>query len=82
MLAILLLVVLVSPALVGPAVRCTWTYSPTLNRYDSLCSDGTRAVSTWSPTLQRWQTTITNSPRQTCMATMNPHTQKVEVRCP
>jgi hypothetical protein len=62
LLAVLLLA-LASAALAGP-VRCTSTYSPTLNRYDSLCDDGTRSVSTWSPTLQQWQTTITASPRQ------------------
>jgi hypothetical protein len=39
------------------------------------------AMSTWSATLQRWQTTITESPWQTCTGQLNPRTQQVEVRC-
>jgi hypothetical protein len=78
-LAVLLLA-LASPALAG-SVRCQTYHEPTLNRLQTLCDDGTRAVSTWSPTLQRWDTTITASPRQTCTGHMNPRTQQVEVRC-
>ena len=53
MLAILLLVALVRPALAGPAVRCTTHHEQTLNRLQTLCSDGTRAVSTYKRTLDR-----------------------------
>jgi hypothetical protein len=55
--------------------------SPTLNRYDSLCDDGTRAVSTWSPTLQQWTTTVTPPPGQTCTGRLNPKTRQWEGRC-
>jgi hypothetical protein len=44
-----LLLALASPALADATrapVRCTSTYSRTLNRYDILCSDGTRGLST------------------------------------
>ena len=51
----LLLLLLASPALAGPAVRCQAHHKPTLNRLQTLCSDGTRAVSTWSPTLRQWE---------------------------
>jgi len=74
------LVFLASPTLAGP-VRCTAYEEKTLGRWKTLCADGTRSVSTWSPTLQRWQTTITESPRQTCTGQMNPRTHQVEVRC-
>jgi len=77
---VFLALALASPALAGP-VRCQTHHDPTLNRLQTLCDDGTRAVSTWSPTWQRWQTTITNSPRQTCTGQLNPRTQQVEVRC-
>jgi hypothetical protein len=81
-LAVLLLpLAWASVALAGP-VRCTTYEEQTLNRLQTLCDDGTRAVSTWSPTLQQWQTTIITSPRQACIGRMNPRTQQVEVRCP
>jgi hypothetical protein len=80
-LVILALVFLASPALAGPTGRCTSTYSPTLHRYDTLCSDGTRAVSTWSPTLRQWTTTVTPPPGQTCTGRLNPTTRQWEGRC-
>ena len=78
MLALLLLA---SPTLAGPAVRCQTHHEPTLNRLQTLCSDGTQAVSTWSPTLQQWQTRITESPRQTCTGHLNTKTRSWEGRC-
>lgn len=71
--------VLAGPALAG-RTRCTTYEEKTLNRLQTLCDDGTRAGGTWSPTLQRWQTTITESPRQTCTGSLNPRTQQVEGR--
>jgi hypothetical protein len=80
-LALLLALVWVSPTLAGPAVRCQTSHEPTLNRLQTLCSDGTRVVSTWSPTLQRWDTTVTPLLGQTCTGQLNPRTHQVEVRC-
>jgi hypothetical protein len=76
----LLLLLLASPALAGP-VRCQTHHEPTLNRLQTLCDDGTRAVSTWSRTLERWESTVTPPPGQTCTGHMNPRTQRVEMRC-
>jgi hypothetical protein len=56
-----LLLALASPALAGP-VRCTTYEEKTMNRLQTMCDDGSRAVSTWSPTLQQWQTTVTPPP--------------------
>jgi hypothetical protein len=76
----LLLLLLASPALAGP-VSCRTHHEPTLNRLQTLCDDGTRAVSTWSPTLQSWPTTVTPPPGQTCTGQMNPRTHHWEGRC-
>jgi hypothetical protein len=77
--ALVLLVVLASPALAG-TVRCTTTENTLLNYLETLCSDGTRAVSRWNAILERWETTITTSPRRDCTAQMNPFSRQVEVR--
>jgi hypothetical protein len=77
---VLLALALASPAGAGP-VRCTTVEEPTLNRLQTICSDGTRAVSTWSPTLQQWTTTILPPPGQRCTGVFNPKTQQVEVYC-
>jgi hypothetical protein len=74
------LLALASPALAGP-VRCQTHQEPTLNRLQTLCDDGTRAISTWSPTLQRWETTVTPAPGQTCAGRFNPITKTWEGRC-
>jgi hypothetical protein len=63
------------------ACQCARDSNRLMNRLQTLGADGTRAVSTWSATLQQWQTTVTASPRQTCMGQMSPRTQQVEVRC-
>ena len=68
------------PALAGP-VRCTTYKEQTMNRLQTLCSDGTRATSTWSPTLQQWTITVTQPPGQTCTGRLNPRTRQWEGRC-
>jgi hypothetical protein len=79
-LAILLALAWALPALAS-LVHCTTHEEKTLDRLQTVCDDGTRAVSTWSPALQRWQTTITESPRQACTRQMTSRTHPVEVRC-
>ena len=46
----------------GRPGRCQTHHEPTLNRLQTLCSDGTRAVSTYNRTLERWDTTVTLPP--------------------
>jgi hypothetical protein len=58
----IVLLALTSLALVG-SVRCTTYEERTMGRWQTVCSDGTKAVATWSPTLQQWTTTITPPPR-------------------
>jgi hypothetical protein len=55
---------LVGGALVLPPAwqPCTSTYDALLNRWETRCPDGTRAVSTWNGLLERWETTITAPP--------------------
>src|SRR6266511_6061684 len=80
MLEWLLLLTLASP--VWPAtLRCTTYEEKTLQRWHTLCDDGTRAVSRYNRRLDRWETTITESPRQSCTARMDPHTKQAEVPC-
>ena len=46
-----------------PALQtCTSTYDALLNRWETVCPDGTRAVSTWNGLLERWETTVTAPP--------------------
>jgi len=79
-LAVLLLA-LASPALAGNSTRCLTYEEKSLGRWQTLCSDGTRAVSTWSATLQRWDTTVTPPPGQRCTGQLNPKTHPWEGRC-
>jgi hypothetical protein len=79
-LVALALLLLASPTWAGP-VRCTTYEEKTLGRLQTLCDDGTRAVSTYHKTLDRWDTTITESPKQSCTGQLNPRTRQVEVRC-
>jgi hypothetical protein len=76
----LLLLALASPVWAA-AVRCTTDEEQTLQRWHTMCDDGTRAVSRYHRILDRWETTITASPRPSCIARMNPRTQQVDVRC-
>jgi hypothetical protein len=71
---------LVSPT-GGATVHCTTRENTILQRLETLCDDGTRAISRWNAVLERWETTITTSPRRDCVGQMNPRTQQVEVRC-
>jgi hypothetical protein len=77
--ALALLLLLASPIMA--ATHCTTYEERTMNRLQTLCDDGTRAVSTYNRTLDRWDTTITASPRKACTGQMHPHTRQVEVRC-
>jgi hypothetical protein len=46
-----------------PALQtCTSTYDALLNRWETVCLDGTRAVSTWNALLERWETTVLTPP--------------------
>jgi hypothetical protein len=74
------LTVLVCVAAAAP-VRCQTYPEPMMNRLQTLCDDGTRAVSTWRPSLQCWETTITPPPGQRCTGQLNPQTRQWEGRC-
>jgi hypothetical protein len=74
------IVALTVPALAA-STRCTTYEEKTINRWQTLCSDGTRAVSTYNRALARWDTTITGSPRKACRARKDPSTKQMEVRC-
>ena len=81
-LALLLVafLLLVRPALAG-AVRCTTYEVKSLNRLQTLCEDGTRAVSRFNKTMGRWESTITLPLGQTCTGQMHPKTHQWEERC-
>jgi hypothetical protein len=80
MFILALLFALTNPALAS-AVRCTTYEEQTLNRLQTICDDGTRAVSTYNRVLGRWDTTITDNPRQACTAKVNPVTKAVDLKC-
>ncbi len=77
---LMILLGLTSPGLTA-TVRCTTYEDKTLQRWHTICADGTRAVSRYNRILDRWETTMTESPRQSCTARMDPHTKQVEVHC-
>jgi hypothetical protein len=77
--ALLLLLALATPALTG-SVRCTTYEEKTIQRLQTLCDDGTRAVSTWNKTLERWDTTVTPPPGQTYTGSRHPKTRPWEGR--
>jgi len=76
----LLRLALVNPTWAG-TLQCTTYEEKTLQRWHTICNDGTRAVSRYNRVLNRWETTITTSPHSICTGRMNPRTQQVEVRC-
>jgi hypothetical protein len=80
MLGWLLLLALASPVWAA-TLRCTTDEEKTLQRWHTICDDGTRAVSRYNKILDRWETTITASPRKSCTTRMDPLTKQVEVRC-
>ena len=53
---------LTTPAWASNPTRCTTYEERSLQRWQTVCDDGTRAVTTWSATGRGWQTTITESP--------------------
>jgi hypothetical protein len=73
---------LANPTLAG-TLQCTTYEEKTLQRWHTICDDGTRAVSCYHTVLDRWETTITTKPRgrRTCTARPNPLTKTVDVRC-
>jgi hypothetical protein len=79
-LTLALLLALASPIGAG-STRCLTYEEKTLNRLQTLCSDGTRAVSTYNQTLSRWESTVTPLPGKTCTGQLNPQTQQWEGRC-
>jgi hypothetical protein len=62
-------------------LHCTTGEEKTLQRWHTICADGTRAVSRDNTVLKRWETTMTASPHHTCTGRLNPHRPQVEVRC-
>jgi hypothetical protein len=71
-----------NPTLAG-TLQCTTYEEKTLQRWHTICHDGTRAVNRYNKVLGRWETTITTKPRgrRTCTARPNPLTNTVNVRC-
>jgi hypothetical protein len=78
-LALALWLARTSPVVAG-STRCTTYAGKSLNRLQTLCGDGTRAISTYNRTLDRWDTTITEPSRKACMGRLNSTTRQVEVR--
>jgi hypothetical protein len=77
---LLLLLALATPAWAGD-VRCTTYEERTLDRLQTICSDGSRATSYWNKTLSRWESTVSPPPGQTCAGRLNPKTRQWEGRC-
>jgi hypothetical protein len=73
---------LTNPALAG-MLHCTSYDEKTLQRWQTICADGTRAVSRYNTVLDRWETTITVSPRarRTCTVQPGLFGSQVEVHC-
>jgi hypothetical protein len=69
---LVLLFALASPALAGTPSRCTTYEEPTLNHWQTLCDDGTRAVSTWEPDAAAEADHDTASPSLACTGQLNP----------
>jgi hypothetical protein len=78
--ALLLLLALATP-LWAETPRCTTYEEKTMQRLQTICDDGTRAVSTYNRTMQRWESTVTPPPGQTCTRRLNPKTRPWEGRC-
>jgi hypothetical protein len=62
MLAALLMLALVSPAL-GCTTHCTTREDPAFKRWMTECSDGSRSVSTYDSGLKRWDTRVITPPK-------------------
>jgi hypothetical protein len=70
-----------APAIPGTPASCTTTYNELLARWETVCSDGTRAITRHNPLLDRDETTVMSGPRRDCTGQRNAITQQVEVRC-
>jgi len=81
-LTILALLAMAAPALAGSPGRCTSYYETAMNRWQTLCADGTRATSTYSSALRQWQTTVTPPAGKTCDGRRHPKTHQWAGRCP
>jgi hypothetical protein len=73
---------LTSPGL-GAALNCMTYAEKTLGRWQTVCSDGTRATSYWNGTMERWETTVQPAPgaRRSCTTQRHPQTKNVQVHC-
>jgi hypothetical protein len=78
--SLLMLFALASPAL-ADSVRCTTTYSRTLDLWHTLCDNGARGVTRHNKVLDRFESTITEPSKKACTGRMNPMTKQTEVRC-
>jgi hypothetical protein len=50
----------------GPPLgtHCTTDEEKTMQRWQTVCDDGTRAVQTWNRTLSRWESTVIRPSRK------------------
>jgi hypothetical protein len=80
MLMAALLLTLAGSAL-ADSVRCTTTYSRTLDLWHTLCDNGARGVTRHNKVLGRFETTITEPAKKACTGRMHPITKQVEVHC-
>jgi hypothetical protein len=76
-----LLLALASLACPGK-LRCTTYAEQTLQRWHTLCDDGTHAVSRYNRVPDCWETTMTSSRRTSCTVCMHPQTRQVELHSP
>jgi hypothetical protein len=70
-----------APAIPGTPSSCTTTYDPLLARWETVCSDGARAITRYEQVLDRYETAVLSGPRRDCTGRRNPATQQVEVHC-
>jgi hypothetical protein len=47
----------------GSATHCTTRYDEALQRWESVCTDGSRATTHWDAGLQRYDTSLTKAPQ-------------------
>jgi hypothetical protein len=79
---VLLGLVWAMPVRAGAPVRCITYEEKTLNRWQTICNDGTRATSYWNGAL-RWETTVQPAPasRRSCTTQRHPQTKDLDVHC-
>jgi hypothetical protein len=76
--AALVTLTLASPGLTDE-LRCTTTENKILQRLETLCFDGTRAISYGNRTLERWETTVQPVPGIWPSSTTRMHPQMTHV---